>query len=271
MRLAVFTARIAGEEQNSVNLRDIHEKVESKQEFANWAKSRLAACGAVEGRDYTVDKFINGRQVIDYHVTLDIAKHCAMLERNERGFAVRQYLIDVEKTGRGNAPVVFTQGAVKEILASVGIANSTANQALATADRAEKKADKALKLVVINKNPAPTTRQDNIKLWREAGKQASSTMSKHKAKYGVDLEDYGWSVDALRIDLIAKFNAGIDRWNRRVTSIKDLSLDQMDPNGGFDYRSNHEWVHRTSNSSKQDKTLSEYSQLQHQDEPELPF
>lgn len=167
--------------------------------------------------------------------------------------------------------VVWTDGAVREVLAGVGIANSTANLALATADRAEKKADRALKLVVINKNPAPKTRQDNVKLWQQAGRKASTTKSKHQAKYGVDLDDYGWSIDALRADLIAKYNAGIDRWGQRISSIDDLQLDQMNPDDGFDYRSNHEWVHMTSNTSKQNKTMAEYSQYQAEDEPELPF
>jgi phage anti-repressor protein len=84
---------------DTVNARELWQALGSKQEFANWVKSRLD--GFAEGQDFTVDKFINGRATqIDYHLTIDTAKHLAMLERNEKGMQIRQYFIEVEKKAK---------------------------------------------------------------------------------------------------------------------------------------------------------------------------
>lgn len=83
----------------TVNARELWTKLESKQEFANWIKNRLE--GFCEGQDFTIDKFINGRATqIDYHITIDTAKHISMLERNDIGRMIRQYFIDVEKKAK---------------------------------------------------------------------------------------------------------------------------------------------------------------------------
>ena len=80
------------------------------RDFSTWAKDRLTKCGAVEGEDYTiVEKSVSpksgenpkgGRPSLDYHATLDMAKHIAMSENSERGRMMRQYFIDVEKRAR---------------------------------------------------------------------------------------------------------------------------------------------------------------------------
>lgn len=80
----------------TVNARDLWTVLESKRQFANWIGDKLE--GFIEGVDFTVNKFVNGKATqIDYHLTLDTAKHLAMLERNERGMTIRQYFIEVEK------------------------------------------------------------------------------------------------------------------------------------------------------------------------------
>ena len=90
-----------GEEQASVNARELWRALGSKQEFANWIKDRIA--DFKEGQDFTVDKFINGRNERgrfaskEYYITLDVAKHLAMLERNERGKKIRRILLECEK------------------------------------------------------------------------------------------------------------------------------------------------------------------------------
>ena len=81
--------------------------------FRDWAsdyiiavqKKRLSQLGAVEEEDYLLNKFIEqlpsgAKQKIDYIVTVDIAKHLAMMERNEKGKEVRDYFIRVEKEAR---------------------------------------------------------------------------------------------------------------------------------------------------------------------------
>lgn len=99
----ITTATINNEEVNAVNARELHDKLGSKRDFSNWIKDRLE--GFAEGEDFTVAKIGDGKNrgrfaPIDYIVSLDVAKHIAMLERNEQGRKIRQYFIEVEKEFR---------------------------------------------------------------------------------------------------------------------------------------------------------------------------
>lgn len=103
--IAIFRADMGGEQVNAVDARELHRKLGSKQEFAHWVKSRIADNQFVQGLDYEVfeDRIKNpvgGRPRIDYWLTLDAAKHVAMLERNEQGKTIRQYFIEFEKKAR---------------------------------------------------------------------------------------------------------------------------------------------------------------------------
>jgi phage anti-repressor protein len=87
----------------SVDLRELHQALESKQEFSNWAKSKLSQFS--EGEDFAsfdnVIKREKGASVRkDYSVTLDCAKHIAMMEQTERGRQFRCYFIECEKALR---------------------------------------------------------------------------------------------------------------------------------------------------------------------------
>lgn len=98
----VTTATINHETVNAVNARELWKKLESKQRFADWIKDRLE--GFTEGQDFTVHKIMKGEdgrfQPTEYIISLDVAKHIAMLERNEQGCKIRQYFIEVEKEFR---------------------------------------------------------------------------------------------------------------------------------------------------------------------------
>ena len=88
------------EEVNAVNARELWQKLESKQRFADWIKDRLE--GFTEGQDHVFHKITKnlpsgGRPEVDYIISIDVAKHIAMLERNEQGRKIRQYFIEVEK------------------------------------------------------------------------------------------------------------------------------------------------------------------------------
>lgn len=96
----VTSAVINGYQQPAVNARELWEKLESKQQFADWIKNRLADFS--EGLDYLVHKIMKqlpsgAKHVIEYTLTLDTAKHLAMLERNENGKKIRQYFIEIER------------------------------------------------------------------------------------------------------------------------------------------------------------------------------
>lgn len=97
--------KLGNEEVNSVNLRDVHAFLGSKQDFSNWAKNRLE--DFVEDVDFiSFNKTIEAvdikglptyKTMKEYVVTIDTAKHISMVERNEKGKQLRQYFIDCEK------------------------------------------------------------------------------------------------------------------------------------------------------------------------------
>ncbi len=99
-----------GENRRMVNARELHEFLESKQEFANWIKGRIEKYGFIGGEDY-IEIFDNpvknsslisgrGRPTKDYLITIDMAKELCMVENNERGRQARKYFIAVEKAYR---------------------------------------------------------------------------------------------------------------------------------------------------------------------------
>lgn len=109
--ITITKATINNEEVNAVNARELWKKLESKQRFADWIKDRLE--GLTEGQGFTVHKIMKGEdgrfQPTEYIISLDVAKHIAMLERNEQGRLVRQYFIEVEKNARKFSEAVAAQ------------------------------------------------------------------------------------------------------------------------------------------------------------------
>lgn len=99
------SAIIGGEEQQTVNARELWERLESKQRFSDWFSNRVKDCGFTVNKDFC---FVNlgskdgrgGHNRKEYWITLDVAKHLAMLERNEQGRKIRDYFIEVEKNAR---------------------------------------------------------------------------------------------------------------------------------------------------------------------------
>lgn len=104
--ISTTSAIIGGETVNAVNARELWQYLESKQQFGNWIRNRIRQLGFVEGVDFTVNKIINGMgqfSETDYIISLDMAKHLAMAEKNEKGHIVRRYFIEVEKQARAAA------------------------------------------------------------------------------------------------------------------------------------------------------------------------
>ena len=79
---------IDGNTVETVNARELHAFLESRQEFANWIKSRIADFGFIDNQDFLtiLSKTSNGgRPSREYYITLDMAKELAMVENNEKG------------------------------------------------------------------------------------------------------------------------------------------------------------------------------------------
>ncbi len=102
-----FQGEIAGEMQLLVNARDLHTFLEVGRDFSNWIKARIFDYDFVENEDYIIAQNLSSpnlantkaRQqvIIDYHLTLDMAKELSMVERNAKGKQARQYFIACEK------------------------------------------------------------------------------------------------------------------------------------------------------------------------------
>lgn len=103
---------VEGEKIQMVNARDLWEKLEVKSKFADWAKNKVYQAQLIEGQDYiTVSKNLEtGGYIKEYYLSIDSAKHIAMLEGNDKGRQIRQYFIDVEKQAKkafaGEHPLV---------------------------------------------------------------------------------------------------------------------------------------------------------------------
>ena len=90
--------------KKAVSARELHQFLEISTRFDMWAK-RMREYGFNEGTDFCtiLSESTGGRPSLDYALTLDTAKHWAMMQRNERGMQARQYFIEVEK--RVNRPL----------------------------------------------------------------------------------------------------------------------------------------------------------------------
>lgn len=89
----------------TVSARELHKTVGSTERFSSWFERQLQF-GFVENEDYTTVKVLtevqnNGgvqeRELVDHNLSVDMAKHICMVQKNEKARKVRQYLIDLEK------------------------------------------------------------------------------------------------------------------------------------------------------------------------------
>ena len=89
-------------QEQLVDARELHEKLESKRDFSNWITDRIQKYDFVENIDFTTIllKSTGGRPRTEYALTLDTAKEIAMVENNEQGRKIRRYFIEVEKKAR---------------------------------------------------------------------------------------------------------------------------------------------------------------------------
>jgi Rha family phage regulatory protein len=94
-----------GNDVNTVNARDLHEYLESGQDFSTWIKNRISEYDFQENQDFILIHKImeqdcnkhGGSNKIEYHISLDMAKELAMVERNAKGRKMRKYLIELQK------------------------------------------------------------------------------------------------------------------------------------------------------------------------------
>lgn len=113
-----------GEEIPTVNARDLHAWLEVQTPFSMWIQRRLEDYEFVQDIDFVVfNNFVNDetafggkRKVIDYFVSLDVAKELAMVEKTLKGKQARRYFIACEKQARSNKDCLHQNKALKREL-----------------------------------------------------------------------------------------------------------------------------------------------------------
>lgn len=111
--------------------RELHERLKIKDKYTDWMQ-RMIGYGFSEDSDYYTlrkkPKRQDGTEMpgerIEHVITLDMAKHIAMIQRTPQGMEIRQKLIDLEK----NVSVNQFAGLSKELQAILVIDQRTMKQ-----------------------------------------------------------------------------------------------------------------------------------------------
>lgn len=92
-------------ETPTVSARELHEGLQIKTAFKDWFP-RMAEYGFESGADFNPIKNeqvrLEGnrevkREILDYKISIDMAKQICMIQRTEKGKQYRQYFLDLEK------------------------------------------------------------------------------------------------------------------------------------------------------------------------------
>ncbi|ELR3674895.1 antA/AntB antirepressor family protein [Escherichia coli] len=103
MKFDIIVKDMDGVTREAVDGRQLHEAMSIKTRYDVWAKRQIKDLGLCKLLDYEVmiktdRNSKGGKQVTtEYVFSVDAAKHIAMVQRNAKGRAVRDYFIEREK------------------------------------------------------------------------------------------------------------------------------------------------------------------------------
>ena len=96
--IPVFNGLIQNQPVQLCNARELHTFLDIGKDYSTWIKDRINEYGFIQDEDYLViTERTNGRPRKEYHITLDMGKELAMVERNEKGRQIRKYFIECER------------------------------------------------------------------------------------------------------------------------------------------------------------------------------
>lgn len=196
--------------QKLVSGRELHEVLGIGTQFTKWIQ-RMIDYGFVEGMDFTTisQKRLtaqgNTTEFTDYILTLEMAKHIAMVQRTEIGMKVRNYFIECEKVAQNPYANLST-----ELKAIFAIDNK--QQEL---ERQQKVIDQRL-----------TNIEENAKL--EPG-EYSLVAKRVSSRIRQIQEERGWITQAHRSELFKGLNGDILQITgvRHRTQLRQKHLDMV--------------------------------------------
>ena len=140
-------------EQPTVSARELHKSLEISKRFSAWFETNSQ--GFIENEDYTsvltgTEVQNNGgvqiRELQDYFLSVDMAKHICLMSRTEKGKECRQYLIDLEKAWNtpeqvfaralkmADQTIAKLKGSVETLTAEVSVKNQIIGELKPKAD-----------------------------------------------------------------------------------------------------------------------------------------
>ena len=113
------------ENGQTVSARELYLALGIQKDFTDWFKYQAERAGLIDGSDFSpiLGESTGGRPQGDYILSLDTAKHLAMMSGGEKAHLLRDYFIKVEKAW--NSPEAVMARAQQ--IAQRTIANLTAN------------------------------------------------------------------------------------------------------------------------------------------------
>lgn len=114
MMIELLKVEVNKNGEPTVSGRMLHNFLDIKEKYTQWF-NRMCEAGFKENIDFIsfsekTEKPQGGRPSIDHQLTLDMAKHLSMMQRNEKGMIARQYFIDIGK--KWNSPEMILSRAL---------------------------------------------------------------------------------------------------------------------------------------------------------------
>ena len=107
INLPISQSTIGGALVPTVDGRALRSGLNVSKDYSSWAKNQIKRARLVENRDFVVftqkgENLQGGRPALDYHFTIESAKHIAMMCGTDKGFEVRDYFIECERRLNAN-------------------------------------------------------------------------------------------------------------------------------------------------------------------------
>ena len=108
--LVVTHREVAAESVQTIDSAELHAFLGVTTEHGKWIARRILSYGFVDGTDFLCSPEVAGKgqgrgghNRAIYHLTLDMAKQLAMVERNAKGRQAREYFIECERRAKAAA------------------------------------------------------------------------------------------------------------------------------------------------------------------------